>query len=125
MTISQSDLEDLDRSLGSGLSDASLSGDDAPNGNNLLGALNHTLQLGEEMDEYDLTYSDLNADKQTELDEYVEDLRYHLEKLANVLGADLVGADTGIELPNGNTLDLPSEATAAGGNTSDLPSDPR
>lgn len=121
MTLTKQNLDDLEKSLGPG----PLSGDDAPNGRNLLGALNNLLDIAERMDEYGQTYSDLSDEKQAEFDGAHEDLQFHIKKLANVFGAELVGADDAIELPNGNTVDLPKQAIAVGSTSKNLPNDPR
>lgn len=111
--IDRETLRQLDESFGTSMEDVSASGNDAPNGNNLVGAVNNLQRLLEEMDDYGVSYSDLSDDKQQELDEIVEDLRYHIKKLAN-LTAETVGADDEMELPNGNTVDIPGQKTAAG-----------
>lgn len=124
MTLSQDDLKNLDEALGTSRVDGSLSGDGAPNGRNFNGALNSLVTIAEQMDDYGLAYSDLPSDKQTEYDEAHEDMQHYLKLLANVFGADLVGADDNIELENGNTVDLPLAATSAGSNTAELPDRP-
>lgn len=121
MTLTKQHLDDLEKSLGPG----PLSGSDAPNGRNLLGALNNLRDIAERMDEYGLTYDDLGDEKQAEFEAAHEDLQYHIEKLVNVFGGDLVGSDDAIELPNGNTVDLPKQATAVGARSKNLPNDPR
>ena len=121
MTLTQEQQDDLEKSLGPGPQ----SGDDAPNGRNFIGALNNLRDIAERMDEYGLTYDDLGDEKQAEFDATHEDLQFHIKKLANVFGSDLVGSDDAIELPNGNAVDLPLQATAVGASSKNLPNDPR
>lgn len=122
--ITRDILKQYDESFGTGMEDAGASGDDAPNGNNFAGAINNLQRELEQADKMGLTYSDLPSDKQTEIDEYMEDIRYHIKKLSN-LTADTVGKDSDMELPNGNSVSLPGTATSSGNNSADLPDDPR
>jgi hypothetical protein len=41
------------------------------------------------------------------------------------LSTDMVGKDSEMTLPNGNTISLPGNATSGSGNSKDLPGDPR
>lgn len=122
--ISQDDMRQIDQSFGTSMTDSSASGEDAPNGNNMAGALNHLVGISEELEKYGMSYSDAPPEKQEEIDEIVEDLRYHIEKLSNHF-ADMVGNDSEIELPNGNSVPLPGQATSGGGTNKELPADPR
>lgn len=122
--IDRDTLRQFDESFGTSMEDAGASGDDAPNGANFAGAINNLQRELEEIDELGLTYADLSKEKQTEIDEYIEDVRYHMKKLAN-LTVECIGNDDQLELPNGNTVDLSGTATETSGKSGDLPADPR
>jgi hypothetical protein len=121
MPIKPDDREELRKSTGGGAQ----SGDNAPNGANIIGALNTLERIAEKMDTYGLAYSDLPGEEQTEFDEAHEDLQCHLKTLSNLLAQDMVGSDDALELSDGNTVDLPKQATSKGNNSADLPNDPR
>lgn len=90
---------------------------DAPNGNNLVGAINQILNTYDEADEWGVTPSD--ADWQ----EAHDDFQYILADLSNQL-ATVTGNDGTLEDENGNKLaDLPNAATSAT-NTTDIPNNP-
>lgn len=120
MTISQSTLQELEEALGTGAA----SGQNAPNGRNLQGALNQLQRIAQDMQEYGLALSDLPQEKQTQCEEAHEDYQYYRELLANVFAVDLEGADNAIELPDGSTVDLPLQPSKGSGTSTDIPSKP-
>lgn len=89
----------------------------SPNGNNLVGAINHLLNHYDEADKYGATPSD------EDWAEYAEDIKHIVADLSNEL-ADVAGTEGALEDENGNQLaDLPTTANGVA-NTTDLPDRP-
>lgn len=95
----------------------------SPYGFTLVGAINQLERIAENMDEYGLAFADLSAEKQAEFERAHEAFQWHIARLSNVFAGDVVGNDGAIELPNGNTIDLPKQALS-GSSSANLPSDP-
>lgn len=94
---------------------------EAPNGNNLTGAVNTIVRITDEVEKYGLAVSDLTEEQQAELEDAQEDLQYHMDELGSLLGS-FTGNDGAVEDDEGNKLlDLPKQASAAE-KTADLPS---
>lgn len=82
------------RAMGGG----SRSGDGAPNGHNVNGALNVIERNAEYIHEYDLaSYTDLPPDRLEEYKQAWEDLQHWGQLLANVFSKDVAGNDDGLE----------------------------
>jgi len=103
MPITQADLEVLEDAMGTGAA----SGQSAPHGHNVQGALNVCTRIGQDMAEYGLSLSDLPEPKAQEYREAVADLRHYREVLARAFGDELQGELDGIELPSGDVMDFP------------------
>lgn len=105
MPLTQDDLAAIEDILGSG----PRSGNSSPNGHNLQGALNICLRVAEDMNEYGLALSDLPAEKATEYQQAVEDLRHYRAVIATQFSEELSGSLDGIELEDGTVVDFPAK----------------
>ena len=130
------------RAMGGG----SRSGDGAPNGHNVNGALNVIETEAEYIHEYELdSYEDLPPDRLEKYEDAWEDLCYWGCLLSNVFSKDVAGQDDGLEYTydvevekedeDGETVTVTEEeilvvenphgVTETGVDNADLPEDPR
>lgn len=127
MPLSQSTLEELRKSHGAeatlGQAPTDSSTGTVPYGFTLVGSLNQIERIAEHMNEYNLSYADLTAEKQGEYDRAHEALQYHIKNLSNVMVNDMVGNDGSITMPDGTNIDLPLAATS-GVNNANIPNKP-
>lgn len=111
--MNKSELERISDGLASGSGEA-------PNGHNIVGAVNVIINMLDPLEEFDsLTFADLSAEDQTAVEEAQEDLQWHMDELGSLLGS-FTGNDGSVTLDNGTVVDLPLAATAAS-KTADLP----
>lgn len=132
MPVSDADITELERingaesSLGTPPEDPSdLSTGEPPYGMTFLGALTNLRRAFEDLDELGMTYADLPADsdRRYDIEMFDDALNWHIRRLPNLLSDGLVGQNDQIELPNGNTLDLPT-AAVQGSNSANIPDPP-
>ena len=106
------------------------SGDGAPNGHNVNGALNVIETQAEYIHEYELdSYQDLPPDRLEKYEDAWEDLQYWGQVLSNVFSKNVAGNDDGLEytVTEEETLvvENPHGASKTGEGHADLPADPR
>jgi len=105
MPLTQQELAVFEDALGTGAQ----SGQSAPNGHNVQGALNVVSRVAEDMDDYGLSVADLPDEKATEYREAVEDLRHYRARLETFFAEDLVNELDGIQTSSGTVMPFPDE----------------
>lgn len=98
-------------------------GETAPYGYTLVGSIQQLQRIAERMDEYGLTFGDLSESKQSDFEQAHEALQWHVAEMSNCLADCFVSTDDSIELPNGNSVDLPKQVSQAA-TSKDLPDTP-
>lgn len=107
MPLTQTELAVFEDALGTGPQ----SGNSAPNGHNVQGALNVVSRVAQDMDEYGLALADLPQDKADQYRAAVEDLRHYRQRLATFFGDDLMNELDGIETDSGTVITFPDSGT--------------
>lgn len=103
MPITQTELQAIEDAFGTGPA----SGETAPNGHNVQGALNVVTRVASDMQQYGLSLSDLPEEKASEYREAVEDLRHYRSRLETLFADDLANELDGLELADGTVVDFP------------------
>jgi hypothetical protein len=91
---------------------------------NLIGSLNSLQRIATEMDEYGLVLADLPEKKQTEFKQAHDDFQFWVAELTNQLPDEIAGFDDILELPNGNTVDLPNAPIETAAKSVEIPDRP-
>lgn len=116
MPMDKADLERFQNGLASGNGEDSAvitqgSGEDEVDYEyNLVGATNEMLNVLDDMEQYDLTWSDLSQEQQNAVDRGQQAMQQQMSALSDLF-SQLAGEDGSVVLDDGREINLPNQAS--------------